>query len=86
VTDETATGSANLARRKPPLRTARFSLCRQVRRVWLRPAAPLGWPVVVKPVDEAPSGKARAWWKGPEGITAAWEAALCRRAAAQGRG
>jgi phosphoribosylglycinamide formyltransferase 2 len=45
-------------------------------------AAPLGWPVVVKPVMSS-SGKGQSMVEGPEGIEAAWAAAL---AGARGSG
>ncbi|TWB91396.1 formate-dependent phosphoribosylglycinamide formyltransferase [Synechococcus sp. Ace-Pa] len=63
------------------LRTARFAYAGSAADL-AEAAAPLGWPVVVKPVMSS-SGKGQSVVEGPEGITAAWEAAL---AGARGAG
>ena len=55
------------------LRTARFAYAASAAEL-ARAAAPLGWPVVVKPVMSS-SGKGQSVVRGPEGIEAAWEAA-----------
>jgi phosphoribosylglycinamide formyltransferase 2 len=63
------------------LRTARFAYAESAEAL-AAAAAPLGWPVVVKPVMSS-SGKGQSVVQGPEGITAAWEAAM---AGARGTG
>lgn len=63
------------------LRTARFAYAGSAEEL-AAAAAPLGWPVVVKPVMSS-SGKGQSVVHGPEGIAAAWEAAL---AGARGAG
>ncbi|MFM7360696.1 MAG: formate-dependent phosphoribosylglycinamide formyltransferase [Cyanobium sp.] len=63
------------------LRTARFAYAGSAEEL-AAAAAPLGWPVVVKPVMSS-SGKGQSVVRGPEGITAAWEAAM---AGARGAG
>ncbi|MFN9932242.1 MAG: formate-dependent phosphoribosylglycinamide formyltransferase [Cyanobacteriota bacterium] len=63
------------------LRTARFAYAESAEAL-AEAAAPLGWPVVVKPVMSS-SGKGQSVVRGPGGITAAWEAAL---AGARGTG
>ncbi|MEB3166325.1 MAG: formate-dependent phosphoribosylglycinamide formyltransferase [Cyanobacteriota bacterium] len=63
------------------LRTARFAYADSAEAL-AAAAAPLGWPVVVKPVMSS-SGKGQSVVHGPEGIAAAWEAAL---AGARGEG
>lgn len=63
------------------LRTARFAYAQSAEEL-AAAAAPLGWPVVVKPVMSS-SGKGQSVVQGPEGIPAAWEAAL---AGARGAG
>ncbi|NQV09552.1 MAG: formate-dependent phosphoribosylglycinamide formyltransferase [Cyanobacteria bacterium] len=63
------------------LRTARFAYAASAAEL-AEAAAPLGWPVVVKPVMSS-SGKGQSVVEGPEGITAAWQAAL---AGARGAG
>jgi phosphoribosylglycinamide formyltransferase 2 len=63
------------------LRTARFAYAGSAGEL-ATVAAPLGWPVVVKPVMSS-SGKGQSVVAGPEGIAAAWEAAL---AGARGAG
>jgi len=63
------------------LRTARFAYAESAAAL-AAAAAPLGWPVVVKPVMSS-SGKGQSVVAGPEGIAAAWEAAL---AGARGEG
>jgi phosphoribosylglycinamide formyltransferase 2 len=63
------------------LRTARFAYAESAEAL-AAAAAPLGWPVVVKPVMSS-SGKGQSVVRGPEGITAAWEAAM---AGARGTG
>ncbi len=55
------------------LRTARFAYAASAEEL-ARAAAPLGWPVVVKPVMSS-SGKGQSVVRGPEGIAAAWETA-----------
>jgi phosphoribosylglycinamide formyltransferase 2 len=55
------------------LRTARFAYAGSAAEL-ARVAAPLGWPVVVKPVMSS-SGKGQSVVRGPEGIVAAWETA-----------
>ena len=56
------------------LRTARFAYASSAEEL-AAAAAPLGWPVVVKPVMSS-SGKGQSVVEGPEGIPAAWEAAM----------
>ncbi len=63
------------------LRTARFAYASSAEEL-AAAAAPLGWPVVVKPVMSS-SGKGQSVVQGPEGIAAAWDAAL---AGARGAG
>jgi phosphoribosylglycinamide formyltransferase 2 len=63
------------------LRTARFAYASSAAEL-AAAAAPLGWPVVVKPVMSS-SGKGQSVVQGPDGITAAWEAAI---AGARGSG
>jgi phosphoribosylglycinamide formyltransferase 2 len=63
------------------LRTARFAYAESAEEL-AAAAAPLGWPVVVKPVMSS-SGKGQSVVQGPEGIAAAWEAAM---AGARGAG
>jgi len=63
------------------LRTARFAYAESADEL-AAAAAPLGWPVVVKPVMSS-SGKGQSVVQGPEGITAAWEVA---REGARGSG
>ncbi len=64
----------NLAAETLGLRTARFAYAESAEEL-AAAAAPLGWPVVVKPVMSS-SGKGQSVVQGPEGIAAAWEAAL----------
>jgi phosphoribosylglycinamide formyltransferase 2 len=63
------------------LRTARFVYAGSAAEL-AEAAAPLGWPVVVKPVMSS-SGKGQSVVAGPEGIAAAWQAAM---AGARGAG
>ena len=63
------------------LRTARFAYAESAAEL-AAAAAPLGWPVVVKPVMSS-SGKGQSVVRGPGEIEAAWEAAL---AGARGSG
>ncbi|MCP9791287.1 formate-dependent phosphoribosylglycinamide formyltransferase [Vulcanococcus limneticus] len=63
------------------LRTARFAYASSAEEL-VAAAAPLGWPVVVKPVMSS-SGKGQSVVEGPEGIAVAWEAAM---AGARGSG
>ncbi len=63
------------------LRTARFAYAASAEEL-AAVAAPLGWPVVVKPVMSS-SGKGQSVVEGPEGLAAAWETAL---AGARGAG
>ncbi|MFM7393062.1 MAG: formate-dependent phosphoribosylglycinamide formyltransferase [Cyanobium sp.] len=63
------------------LRTARFAYAESAEAL-AAAAAPLGWPVVVKPVMSS-SGKGQSVVQGPDGIAAAWEAAM---AGARGTG
>ncbi len=63
------------------LRTARFAYAASAAEL-AAAAEPLGWPVVVKPVMSS-SGKGQSVVQGPEGIAAAWEAAM---AGARGAG
>ena len=71
----------DLAATELGLRTARFAYAASAEEL-AAAAAPLGWPVVVKPVMSS-SGKGQSVVEGPEGITAAWEAAM---AGARGSG
>lgn len=71
----------DLAADKLGLRTARFAYAESAEEL-AAAAAPLGWPVVVKPVMSS-SGKGQSVVQGPEGIAAAWEAAM---AGARGAG
>ena len=71
----------DLAARELGLRTARFAYADSAGAL-AAVAAPLGWPVVVKPVMSS-SGKGQSVVQGPEGIAAAWEAAM---AGARGEG
>ena len=64
----------DLAAQELGLRTARFAYAESAEQL-AAAAAPLGWPVVVKPVMSS-SGKGQSVVQGPEGIAAAWEAAL----------
>lgn len=63
------------------LRTARFAYAESAAEL-AAAAAPLGWPVVVKPVMSS-SGKGQSVVRDADGIAAAWEAAL---AGARGSG
>jgi phosphoribosylglycinamide formyltransferase 2 len=63
------------------LRTARFAYASSAQEL-AEAAVPLGWPVVVKPVMSS-SGKGQSVVAGPEGIGAAWDAAM---AGARGAG
>jgi phosphoribosylglycinamide formyltransferase 2 len=63
------------------LRTARFAYASSAAEL-AAAAAPLGWPVVVKPVMSS-SGKGQSVVQGPAGIAHAWDAAL---AGARGAG
>jgi phosphoribosylglycinamide formyltransferase 2 len=71
----------DLAARELGLRTARFAYAGSTAEL-AAAAAPLGWPVVVKPVMSS-SGKGQSVVRGPEGIEAAWQAAM---AGARGAG
>ncbi|UPM49409.1 formate-dependent phosphoribosylglycinamide formyltransferase [Synechococcus sp. A10-1-5-1] len=71
----------DLAATELGLRTARFAYASSAEEL-AQAAAPLGWPVVVKPVMSS-SGKGQSVVEGPEGINAAWEAAM---AGARGSG
>ena len=71
----------DLAATELGLRTARFAYASSAEEL-AQAAAPLGWPVVVKPVMSS-SGKGQSVVDGPEGIAAAWEAAM---AGARGSG
>jgi phosphoribosylglycinamide formyltransferase 2 len=71
----------NLAARELGLRTARFAYAGSAAEL-AAAAAPLGWPVVVKPVMSS-SGKGQSVVRGPEAIAAAWDAAM---AGARGEG
>ena len=71
----------DLAAAELGLRTARFAYAGSAAEL-AEAAAPLGWPVVVKPVMSS-SGKGQSVVQGPEGIPAAWEAAM---AGARGEG
>ena len=64
----------DLAASELGLRTARFAYAASAAEL-AAAAEPLGWPVVVKPVMSS-SGKGQSVVHGPEGIAAAWEAAL----------
>jgi phosphoribosylglycinamide formyltransferase 2 len=63
------------------LRTARFAYAESAAEL-AAAAAPLGWPVVVKPVMSS-SGKGQSVVRGPEQIPAAWDGAM---AGARGAG
>lgn len=56
------------------LRTARFAYAESAAEL-AAAAAPIGWPVVVKPVMSS-SGKGQSLVRGPEQIDAAWKAAM----------
>ena len=71
----------DLAATEQGLRTARFAYAESAAEL-AAAAEPLGWPVVVKPVMSS-SGKGQSVVSGPEGIAAAWEAAM---AGARGSG
>ena len=71
----------DLAAQELGIRTARFAYAESGAEL-AAAAAPLGWPVVVKPVMSS-SGKGQSVVNGPEGIAAAWEAAM---AGARGEG
>jgi phosphoribosylglycinamide formyltransferase 2 len=71
----------NLAASELGLRTARFAYAESSEQL-AAAAAPLGWPVVVKPVMSS-SGKGQSVVREPDGIEAAWEAAM---AGARGAG
>jgi len=71
----------NLAAQELGLRTARFAYAGNAEEL-ATAAEPLGWPVVVKPVMSS-SGKGQSVVTGPEGIAAAWDAAM---AGARGAG
>jgi phosphoribosylglycinamide formyltransferase 2 len=71
----------DLAANELGLRTARFAYAESAEEL-AAAAAPLGWPVVVKPVMSS-SGKGQSVVEGPDGIAAAWEAAM---AGARGSG
>ncbi|MEN9860509.1 MAG: formate-dependent phosphoribosylglycinamide formyltransferase [Vulcanococcus sp.] len=71
----------DLAATELGLRTARFAYAESAEEL-AAAAAPLGWPVVVKPVMSS-SGKGQSVVDGPDGITAAWDAAM---AGARGSG
>jgi phosphoribosylglycinamide formyltransferase 2 len=64
----------DLAARDLGLRTARFAYAASADEL-AAAAAPLGWPVVVKPVMSS-SGKGQSVVTGPEQLHDAWEAAL----------
>jgi phosphoribosylglycinamide formyltransferase 2 len=64
----------DLAADKLGLRTARFAYAESAEEL-AAAAAPLGWPVVVKPVMSS-SGKGQSVVRSPEGLAAAWQAAL----------
>ncbi|MCP9839998.1 formate-dependent phosphoribosylglycinamide formyltransferase [Synechococcus sp. J7-Johnson] len=64
----------DLAAGKLGLRTARFAYAESAEEL-LAVAAPLGWPVVVKPVMSS-SGKGQSVVRSEEGLAAAWQAAL----------
>jgi phosphoribosylglycinamide formyltransferase 2 len=71
----------DLASQELGLRTARFAYAGNAEEL-ASAAAPLGWPVVVKPVMSS-SGKGQSVVRGPEQIAAAWDAAM---AGARGAG
>ena len=71
----------DLAAKELGLRTARFAYAESAEEL-AAAAAPLGWPVVVKPVMSS-SGKGQSVVEGPDGITTAWTAAM---AGARGSG
>ncbi len=71
----------DLAAKDLGLRTAKFAYASSDEEL-AQAAAPLGWPVVVKPVMSS-SGKGQSVVNAPEGIVAAWEAAM---AGARGSG
>jgi phosphoribosylglycinamide formyltransferase 2 len=71
----------NLAAAELGLPTARFAYAESAAEL-AEAAAPLGWPVVVKPVMSS-SGKGQSVVRGPQEVAAAWEAAL---AGARGEG
>ncbi|MEA5443520.1 formate-dependent phosphoribosylglycinamide formyltransferase [Cyanobium gracile] len=71
----------NLAARDLGLRTARFAYAESAAEL-AAAAAPLGWPVVVKPVMSS-SGKGQSVVHGPDDIEAAWDGAM---AGARGTG
>jgi phosphoribosylglycinamide formyltransferase 2 len=71
----------DLAASELGLRTARYAYASSVEEL-AAAAAPLGWPVVVKPVMSS-SGKGQSVVEGPAEINAAWEAAM---AGARGSG
>ncbi|MCX5931802.1 MAG: formate-dependent phosphoribosylglycinamide formyltransferase [Cyanobacteria bacterium] len=64
----------DLAAGKLGLRTARFAYAESAEEL-AAAAAPLGWPVVVKPVMSS-SGKGQSVVRSREGLAAAWQAAL----------
>ena len=64
----------DLAAQELGLRTARFAYAESAAEL-AAAAAPLGWPVVVKPVMSS-SGKGQSVVHGPEQIAGAWEAAM----------
>jgi phosphoribosylglycinamide formyltransferase 2 len=71
----------DLAARGLGLRTARFAYAESAAEL-AAAAAPLGWPVVVKPVMSS-SGKGQSVVQGPDDIEAAWDGAM---AGARGTG
>jgi phosphoribosylglycinamide formyltransferase 2 len=71
----------DLAAAELGLRTARYAYASSAEEL-AAAAEPLGWPVVVKPVMSS-SGKGQSVVEGPEGIAAAWDAAM---AGARGQG
>lgn len=64
----------DLAAGKLGLRTARFAYAESAEEL-MAVAAPLGWPVVVKPVMSS-SGKGQSVVHSEHGLAAAWQAAL----------
>ncbi|MFO0104341.1 MAG: formate-dependent phosphoribosylglycinamide formyltransferase [Cyanobium sp.] len=64
----------DLAASELGLRTARFAYAESAEDL-AAAAAPLGWPVVVKPVMSS-SGKGQSVVNGPDGLAAAWQAAM----------
>ncbi len=64
----------DLAAGKLGLRTARFAYAESAEEL-VAVAAPLGWPVVVKPVMSS-SGKGQSVVRSEEGLAAAWQSAL----------